>query len=99
MYSASMVESAVSDRNLLPHETGIFPRVMTKPDLDLTDFGSSGSEVEKRPAKSASAKQSRVRSFVGRMIMPFLRVPRRFRPIRLSVTPCGVRGSIEKRAH
>ena len=36
-----------ADRNLA--------EVMTYPERDFTDLGSSGSEVEKRPAKSASA--------------------------------------------
>ena len=56
MYSYSMVDRAVSVCNLLAHETGTDdPNVMTKPERDFTDLGSSGSEEENRPAKSASA--------------------------------------------
>jgi len=49
-----MVDRAVSVWSPPPHAMGIVPSVMMNPDLDLTDFGSSGSEVEKSPAKSAS---------------------------------------------
>ena len=55
MYSDSIVDSAVSVCNLLAHDTGTEPSVITKPERDLTDLGSSGSDEENSPAKSASA--------------------------------------------
>ena len=54
IYSASIVERAVSDWRTPPQETGIFPRVITNPDRDFTDLRSSWSAVENIPAKSAS---------------------------------------------
>ncbi len=40
MYSASIVDSAISVCNLLVHSTGVVPKVMTYPVLDLTHEGS-----------------------------------------------------------
>jgi hypothetical protein len=56
MYSDSMVESAVLDCSLLTHTIGVVHRrIIIKPVLDLTDFGSSESNDVNIPAKSASA--------------------------------------------
>ena len=70
IYSASIVESAISVCNLLDHVTGEPPREIRKPVRDRTLEGSWGSSFPQIPAKSASTTQSRFRSFEGLSFKP-----------------------------
>ena len=58
MYSASVVDSAISVCNLLDQMTGHFVYVTIYPVLDKTDAGFSPSMEFQSPAKSASTKHS-----------------------------------------
>jgi hypothetical protein len=54
MYSASVVDNAISDCNLEDQRMGQPAKVITYPDLDLTLHGSSEVLNVQAPAKSAS---------------------------------------------
>ena len=99
MYSASIVDSAISVWSFDPHVTGTLPRVTTHPVRLLTQTGSSESSTVYSPAKSASAYRSNPRDGSGRITVPQSCVPFRYRPIRFTAFSCDLLGSIENLRH
>ena len=60
MYSAAIVETAISVCNLETQWTGQVPTIKTHPVWDFMHKGSSGSSASHYPAKSEFTKQSTV---------------------------------------
>jgi hypothetical protein len=79
IYSASVVERAISDWSLEDQRMGQLAYVMTYPERDQTLVGSEDVSRVQVPAKSASTKQSMVLFWQGRNIYPLLHVPFKYR--------------------
>jgi hypothetical protein len=99
LYSASIVERAISDWSLLVQMTGQFERQITKPVRLLTQVGSNLSSYGQSPAKSALQKTSMSRTPVGRRIRHWSIVNFKYWPILSRATSWDRRGEWENRAH
>ena len=100
MYSALVVDRVISVYILDAHTIGLPSYVITYPVLDFAvELSSWTSSLSQSPENEASAQHSNCAFLSGLKVKPLSLVPTRHCPIFLTVSPCGLSGLTENRAH